>query len=676
MANRFQKLFNDMEECITNIYKDSIPRKISGNNTFSANLRMSYAAQHDLKWIDWHKGLLVGYSMEVYPRNEVMWLSAYHFLRQEALVNKKQNLLDDLSVLATSGFTGRVLNSIDSNQMAMQLNREELLYDRISYVLSKEIAGNTQMANYLIDHMRKKVGSFIDAADKLRGLANSSLEDNIPNEHADKEALALLNELKAIARMQNPCVLIWFCEFYLTYSAEDDVGYFLWQDIFHCLKNETVSDLARELPESFHKRDVYIRRHIMSIMEDKFGERMKIEGLQSPNTVLRVTEYDAMPKYKTDEEEDIEYGDFVGSHLYDRFFKRRYKLLADYLGVENTKEDVVDALVKKYTDSKNSTDDYYLMEGICEKTGIGLQYVTNVMKNMEEKTFRDIMEYLISLVCLSYLYDEARNRMINKNWSDITYYNFANKILSKETYTAERMIDDIFRSAAFYIFSQVCIDERKSGYELLYKKIKESRSSNTLEKSLGDTIKAKDAEISTLNRRIDALSSELDTARNKLRSEQRELAFSEDILNEKKARKEAEEEAAALRDKLEEYKQYIDVIESSKNEQEDNAPAESLPDKSVLYGKRYLIVGCGINEYYGEAKNVLRNSIFIESKTASINTSMNIDGIVYLTRNMAHSLYFKIRKFERTHDVKVINYNGTSSAGLINLLLQEEVKKK
>lgn len=101
---------------------------------------------------------------------------------------------------------------------------------------------------------------------------------------------------------------------------------------------------------------------------------------------------------------------------------------------------------------------------------------------------------------------------------------------------------------------------------------------------------------------------------------------------------------------------YIELL--SKEDKEEQQEYE-LP---YLQSKRYLFVGRE-TKLQQELKKIFPNSIFMTSNTTNIE-GIRVDAVVYLTKSMKHSMYYKVASSKLVKTVPVVNYNGKRCEGV------------
>ena len=101
---------------------------------------------------------------------------------------------------------------------------------------------------------------------------------------------------------------------------------------------------------------------------------------------------------------------------------------------------------------------------------------------------------------------------------------------------------------------------------------------------------------------------------------------------------------------------YIELL--SKEDKEERQEYDLL----YLQSKRYLFVGWE-TKLQQELKKIFPNSIFMTSNTTNIE-GIRVDAVVYLTKSMKHSMYYKVASSKLVKTVPVVNYNGKRCEGV------------
>ena len=99
--------------------------------------------------------------------------------------------------------------------------------------------------------------------------------------------------------------------------------------------------------------------------------------------------------------------------------------------------------------------------------------------------------------------------------------------------------------------------------------------------------------------------------------------------------------------------------------------AETL-DISSLYGKRFLFVG-KLHESNAKLKQTFPTSTFMETDTANIK-SLKVDGVVFLIRNMGHSMYYKVMQNNQFAELPKIYCNSRNINNIYQAMLNSAEK--
>ena len=91
-------------------------------------------------------------------------------------------------------------------------------------------------------------------------------------------------------------------------------------------------------------------------------------------------------------------------------------------------------------------------------------------------------------------------------------------------------------------------------------------------------------------------------------------------------------------------------------------------DISRLYGKRFLFVG-KLYESNSKLKQDFPTSTFMETETANIKF-LKVDGVVFLIRNMGHSMYYKVMQNNQFAELPKIYCNSRNINNIYQAMLQ------
>ena len=95
-------------------------------------------------------------------------------------------------------------------------------------------------------------------------------------------------------------------------------------------------------------------------------------------------------------------------------------------------------------------------------------------------------------------------------------------------------------------------------------------------------------------------------------------------------------------------------------------------DISHLYGKRFLFVG-KLHESNAKLKQSFPTSIFMETDTANIK-ALKVDGVVFLIRNMGHSMYYKVMQSNQFAELPKIYCNSRNINNIYQSMLNSMLK--
>ena len=121
-------------------------------------------------------------------------------------------------------------------------------------------------------------------------------------------------------------------------------------------------------------------------------------------------------------------------------------------------------------------------------------------------------------------------------------------------------------------------------------------------------------------------------------------------------------EIEKLQKQIQLQQEYLNLV----NAAEEPDVAETL-DISRLYGKRFLFVG-KLHESNAKLKQAFPTSIFMETDTTNIK-SLKVDGVVFLIRNMGHSMYYKVMQNNQFAELPKIYCNSRNINNIYQAML-------
>lgn len=122
-------------------------------------------------------------------------------------------------------------------------------------------------------------------------------------------------------------------------------------------------------------------------------------------------------------------------------------------------------------------------------------------------------------------------------------------------------------------------------------------------------------------------------------------------------------EIEKLQKQIQIQQEYLNLV----NAAEEPDVIETL-DISSLYGKRFLFVG-KLHESNAKLKQTFPTSTFMETDTANIK-SIKVDGVVFLIRNMGHSMYYKVMQSNQFAELPKIYCNSRNINNIHQAMLQ------
>ncbi len=122
-------------------------------------------------------------------------------------------------------------------------------------------------------------------------------------------------------------------------------------------------------------------------------------------------------------------------------------------------------------------------------------------------------------------------------------------------------------------------------------------------------------------------------------------------------------EIEKLQKQIQLQQEYLNLV----NAAEEPDVTETL-DISSLYGKRFLFVG-KLHESNAKLKQTFPTSTFMETDTANIK-SLKVDGVVFLIRNMGHSMYYKVMQNNQFAELPKIYCNSRNINNIYQAMLQ------
>ncbi len=331
--------------------------------------------------------------------------------------------------------------------------------------------------------------------------------------------------------------------------------------------------------------------------------------------------------------------DILKSKEYSKYIKKNVEGLVKYMREEcnETKED-------------SPKRRLWLIDGACAKNGV------SPMLYLSKKDAKKLDESLeVSYYVYLYYENEFLYYWMNKvdeveeiSRCDITRY------MPERNYAVDYERVHAFRTYGFFTD--------------LYKSIiGEYEESIDILKELGITQQG-NTEVNDSNE----LKRELDKYKRLYRASEERVSRLTNILRDKKdwhkerelekIIEQKEEDIKELQDQISSQNEYISMLLSAEDEEKGNDCTMDTPDLEgadleLLRSKKYLFV-CLYDPMVATLKKM-----FPDSRFASYNskyTNLDVDGVVFITRSITHSIYYKVKNAIEGQNIKTLMYNNRS----------------
>lgn len=345
---------------------------------------------------------------------------------------------------------------------------------------------------------------------------------------------------------------------------------------------------------------------------------------------------------------DIKKKDSARLLLHNKYMRERLRLLAENLGCEFYKDDLKkskDVIAAKlweagYIDNQWNAIAYGI---IAERSSCRKTFAFDSLENSEKEDKEAYVQMMSEDLLDMYFTTKLESKL--REMSDTSAYD----LVTRRDIIKEIGVDDIDKDAGFLTnmsYVAAAFKEMNAVYGMYIDEadlLGENESDNLRYRHLyKEEVKKKERkieeqkqEIESLKNVINALSKNDDQKTD--RSEKkliREIKRLEGLLLKKDGEVDEAEKRSA------ELLEYIELIESGYDAEEETIDVSV--NISDLQQKRFVFVCDNIDNIYPELRRRFKDSIFMESLNASPAYG-KIDAVVFVTRHISHSLYFKAK---------------------------------
>lgn len=347
----------------------------------------------------------------------------------------------------------------------------------------------------------------------------------------------------------------------------------------------------------------------------------------------------------------------LDSSVYDKFIKRRYEALAEYLGVKSADVATEIRSTFKYYDYVEDKGFLFDFGGFPFMTANLIDYHKGNMLWLDKVTAsKKLKEY----DGRGFGYYVDVDKIISEYYKNKVISVFLEKDENDEPFTKSSLfggwkgpIEAEFKDIQHLCVVDIVYHLFEIEEEIFYENFSwehytgkhiEERYSAIVE-SLEKTISSKNSTISDLEERV----RELEHKSNK----NTDAIVLKQEREKEELRKSLEAKDIEIKDLKEQMKVYEEFEDIQKQIEDD--VTESV-DPELLKTKRYLFAGHE-SDIVGKLKREFPNSVFITENTTDI-SNIKVDGIVMLISKISHSLYYKIKKSSIYREVDTVLCNS------------------
>lgn len=378
-----------------------------------------------------------------------------------------------------------------------------------------------------------------------------------------------------------------------------------------------------------------------------------------------------------DLEKSVSYQDLTRqrNQLHKKYIRERIKLLAGYLGCDFNKEDMRGTMLEIAATlwDKGYNDASWKMEGYCsiaDNSSYNDDYAMDSFKRSKEED----KDYYINLLATELIWSHFTTKLEALIMREIA--KDKGHVFTRHEIIRELGTDDIAQDAEFLInLSYIAaafkgLNKTQELYIDNFDMFGEENITAARFKSLyRDEVKKKDRkiedqkqEIESLKNIVNTLSKSTETKESKtdkkLVSEIKKL---ESIIEKKNA--EVDEAEKKTADLLE----YIEMIEAGDIDETD-AEVGITVNMDALKQRRFAFVCNDIDNLFPELRKDFPGSVFFDRITNNPQRC-NVDAVVFMTKFMSHSLYYKAKILYS--GTKMINFNQKNLEALYRQIAKE-----
>ena len=354
---------------------------------------------------------------------------------------------------------------------------------------------------------------------------------------------------------------------------------------------------------------------------------------------------------------DLTAEEIMDSFYFEKYYKRRRKKLCEILKCE---DEELEGKLYSPGESSNSQEEIACLLGLARDYGVQPAVISEAHQRILDETDESLQMMNNSVLPMYYLVKlESRLEEIYGDGGRDAFCNITKRDLYNEI-GADNLQEDIYYLSQFAYFD-VIMNALNKEHAMYY------RNFNYFPKNMGSSLS-----IINLRQQNEKYREELEEARaaiTALRKKAHHPIPKAKGSNEKYFRSElvkANNEIDALNEKNDELQKTIDDLNEYIRRLEDANSAEietecvpvTAIDEAILHSIRIVFVCGDVDTKCSELRKAFPHSTIIEAATQSVTMKNATDLVVYFTKHISHSMYFRVKSSYK--GVPEYFFNGTN----------------
>lgn len=354
---------------------------------------------------------------------------------------------------------------------------------------------------------------------------------------------------------------------------------------------------------------------------------------------------------------DMTAEEIMESLYFEKYYKRRRKKLCEILECED--EELEEKLYSPGENS-NSQEEIACLLGLARDYGVQPAVISEAHQRILDETDESLQMMNDSVLPMYYLVKlETRLGKIFEDGGREAFYNITKRDLYNEI-GADNLKEDIYYLSQ-YAYFDVLMNALNKEHAMFY------RNFNYFPKNTGSSLS-----IINLRQQSERYKEELEEARAAIASLRKkthhpipkakgsnEKYFRSELVKANNEIDDLNNKNDELQKTIDDLNEYIRILEdaNSAETEAEVVPATAI-DEAILHSIRIVFVCGDVDAKCSELRKTFPNSTIIEAATQSVTMKSATDLVVYFTKHISHSMYFRVKSSYK--GIPEYFFNGTN----------------